>query len=494
MDSYILGIDIGTGSIKAVAIDPQGNVISALQSFYETIQPQPGYSEQDPEIIFSHFIQIINQSVNKIGTAPSGISLSSAMHSLVLTDKKGKALSNLILWSDSRSSDIAERIKKSKDAKKIYERTGTPVYSMSPLCKIIWMREHMPELFEKADKFISIKEYVWYQLFNEFQIDQSLASGTGLFDIKKRSWYKKSLELAGISKDQLSEPVPTSYIRSGLTETILARLRVDSSIPFCIGASDGCLANLGSHALRKGTAAITIGTSGAVRICSDKPIRNFSIMNFNYILDEKHFISGGPVNNGGNILQWIKEKFLEGEIADHEKIFTMAKTVPPGSDGLVFLPYLNGERAPVWTDKTCGVYFGISSIHKKSHFIRAALEGVCFALKNILTVLEKDSGEVDHINLSGGFIQSAFWVQILADITGKKLSLVQNEDASATGAAYMGMKAMGIIDNYKTLPEENKKEILPDNNLSSVYKRGDEVFTKLYPALKDLMQHDQIIK
>src|SRR5687767_4211898 len=150
MDSYILGIDIGTGSVKAVAVNPKGKVISSLQSFYETIQPHPGYSEQDPEIIFSHFIQIINQSVDKIGTAPSGISLSSAMHSLILTDKKGNALSNLILWSDSRSADIAEKLKKSKDAKKIYERTGTPVYSMSPLCKIIWMREHMPELFEKA--------------------------------------------------------------------------------------------------------------------------------------------------------------------------------------------------------------------------------------------------------------------------------------------------------------------------------------------------------
>ncbi|MGZ5191861.1 MAG: FGGY family carbohydrate kinase, partial [Flavisolibacter sp.] len=271
MSSYILGIDIGTGSIKAVAISAEGKVISTLQNFYETSQPQPGYSEQDPEFIFSCFLQIINQSIQKIGTAPVCISLSSAMHSLLLTDEKGKALSRLILWSDSRSAGKAERLKTSKDAKKIYEKTGTPIYSMSPLCKIIWMREEMPELFRKADKFISIKEYIWYRLFNEFQIDHSLASGTGLFDIIKLTWYKKSLQCAGISKNQLSEPVSTSYLRSGLTDSIKPLLQLDANITFCIGAGDGCLANLGSHALKKGVAAITIGTSGAVRISSTNP-------------------------------------------------------------------------------------------------------------------------------------------------------------------------------------------------------------------------------
>lgn len=488
MESYILGIDIGTGSVKAVAMNRQGKVFSALQIFYETSHPQPGHSEQDPEFIFSCFLQIINQSIAKIGTAPDAISLSSAMHSLVLTDEKGRALSNLILWSDSRSAEIAEKLKKSKEAKKIYERTGTPIYSMSPLCKIIWMREKIPELYSKAAKFISIKEYIWYQLFNEFQIDYSIASGTGLFDIKKLTWYKKSMQLTGINKAQLSEPVPTSYIRSGLSAPITSRLSIDPHIPFCIGASDGCLANLGSHAIKKGIAAITIGTSGAVRISSPKPIRNFSIMNFNYILDEENFICGGPVNNGGNILQWIKDKFLSGEEFSPDQILSLADTVPAGSDGLIFLPYLHGERAPVWTDNVCGVYFGVVTSHQKAHFIRSALEGVCFALKNILNVLEQGSGKVNQINLSGGFIQSSIWVQMLADVTGKKLYLVQNEDASASGAAYMGMKAMGMIKDYKTLQEENKKEIISNEEATFVYNKNGKIFNTLYPALKTLMQ------
>jgi gluconokinase len=488
MDSYILGVDIGTGSIKAVAITQEGKVISALQIFYETSHPKPGFSEQDPAFIFSCFIQIINQSIEKIGFAPVCISLSSAMHSLVVTDEKGNALSNLILWSDSRSAAIAEEIKSSKDAKKIYERTGTPIYSMSPLCKIIWMRENKPELFVQADKFISIKEYIWYQLFREFQIDHSLASGTGLFDIKKRTWYKKSLELAGINKDQLSKPLPASYIRSGLSGAISSRLNIDPGIPFCIGGGDGCLANLGSHALKKGIAAITIGTSGAVRISSPKPIRNFSIMNFNYILDENYYISGGPVNNGGSILQWVREKFLDGENISHDQLFAMADSVSAGSDGLIFLPYLHGERAPVWSDKISGLYFGIRSVHSKAHFVRSALEGVCFALKNILNILENESGEINEIHLSGGFIQSSVWVQMLANITEKKLCLIQNEDASAIGAAYMGMKAMGMIDNYNSLKQENKKEIIPEKDVASVYETNAKIFIKLYPALKTVMQ------
>ncbi|MGN6164047.1 MAG: FGGY family carbohydrate kinase, partial [Flavisolibacter sp.] len=197
MQSYLLGTDIGTGSIKTVAVDLSGRALCSSQRFYATQNPQPGYSEQNVQEILQAFIQSIQDVVLKMKSSPSCISLSSVMHSIMAVDKNGEAITNLIIWSDARSSAIAAAIKKSPQGKKIYEATGTPIHSMSPLCKIIWLKENMPDVFAKAYKFISIKEYIWYQLFQQFEVDHSLASATGLFDIIRLKWYDESLILAG---------------------------------------------------------------------------------------------------------------------------------------------------------------------------------------------------------------------------------------------------------------------------------------------------------
>ena len=489
MRSYVLGIDIGTGSIKAVAADESGNIFSGLQRYYNTITERPGYSEQDPSTIMDAFISILKDAVQQIGKPPLAVSLSSAMHSVVPVDKNGSALSNLMLWSDSRSGAIAIEIKKLKEAEQIYRETGTPIHSMSPLAKITWLRKHESKLFERAHKFISIKEYIWYQLFQEFKVDHSLASGTGLFNIQRLKWNIASLKIAGITTEQLSEPVPTNYIKAGLNESIASQVNVSADTRFCIGGSDGCLANLGSHSINPGIAAITIGTSGAVRIARTKPLLDYSFMNFNYILDDKLFICGGPVNNGGNVLEWILKKFLPSSFSfELAGVFDMVEAVPPGSDGLVFLPYLHGERAPVWDDQACGVFFGIKSNHGNAHFIRAALEGVCFGLKNILYLLEEATEPISRVNVSGGFVQSSAWVQMLADITGKRLCLQQNEDASAIGAAYLGLKAIGMIGDYPFAETERKNEVHPRSEFANAYEKNFQVFKKLYPALRDVME------
>ncbi|MFL5808483.1 MAG: FGGY family carbohydrate kinase, partial [Flavisolibacter sp.] len=194
MQSYVLGIDIGTGSIKTVAVDETANVFPGLQRYYETINSEPGYSEQDPAVIVNAFLNIIKDTVQKIGHAPLLVSLSSAMHSVVPVDENGTALSGLMLWSDTRSASIAIEIKKLTEAEQVYRDTGTPIHSMSPLCKIAWLRKNQSSLFERTHKFISIKEYIWYQLFHEFKIDHSLASGTGLFNIHQLKWNPLSLK------------------------------------------------------------------------------------------------------------------------------------------------------------------------------------------------------------------------------------------------------------------------------------------------------------
>ncbi len=387
MQHYAIGVDIGTGSTKAVAINDSGEVIAASQFHYSTNNPKPGYSEQDPEAIWNAFVNSIQVIIGKIVAAPAVISLSSCMHSLIVIDNNLKAITNLITWADTRSEKIAEEIRRSSGAEKIYKATGTPIHSMSPLCKIIWLKKNAPGIFKNAFKFISIKEYIWHKLFNAWQVDYSIASATGLFNIEKLKWNKASLKLSGITEDQFSQIVPVNFIRKDLISSSSSLLNISDDIPFCIGASDGCLANIGSYAIEPGIAAVTIGTSGAVRITNSSPVFNFRAMTFNYVLDKKTFICGGPLNNGGNVVQWLFKTLLnisEPGVTDYEDFFKAVETVPSGCNGLLFLPYLSGERAPLWDEKACGCFFGIRSHHTNAHFLRAALEGICYALKNVL--------------------------------------------------------------------------------------------------------------
>jgi gluconokinase len=489
MKQRVIGIDIGTGSTKAVAIDANGKVIAASQSYYATDNPKPGYSEQDPETIWQAFVKCIHEIVKKLKHVPISVSLSSAMHSLVVMDSNNKAITPLITWADTRSENIAEEIRSSAKGEKIYRATGTPIHSMSPLCKIKWIKENEPEIFSKAFKFISIKEFIWHRLFNNYEIDFSIASATGLFNIEKLQWNKPSLNLCGITSSFLSKPVFTNFIRKDLNKSIVAILKIPADTTFCIGASDGCLANIGTNAIKPGIAALTIGTSGAVRIACNKPLVNYDAMLFNYILDDKTFISGGPVNNGGDVVEWLFTVFLNNKHPskkDYTNFFKLVKKVPAGCNGLLFLPYIYGERAPVWDEKASGVFLGIKSYHTTAHFLRAALEGICFALKNILEIIETSTIPATQLNVSGGFVHSKIWVQILADITGKKLCLVQTEDASSIGAALLYMKASKKIDEYSSL-RLNKVLISPLANNCIVYKKYYSVFKSLYGPLKNSM-------
>jgi gluconokinase len=358
---------------------------------------------------------------------------------------------------------------------------------MSPLCKLIWIRENHNEIFNAAHKFISIKEYLWYRLFNEYRIDHSIASCTGLFDLGKLNWNTDAMRVVNIDPERLSEPVATSYTRKGLSPAAHL-LSVVGDVAFVIGASDGCLANLGSHAIEPGLAAITIGTSGAVRVASQSPAPSRA-MTFSYILDEQTYICGGPVNNGGIALQWLLRNVFGKENLsqeDYDGFFELIKPIPAGSEGLLFLPYLNGERAPVWDASASGSFFGLRLQHGQGHLGRAVLEGICYALNEVLVTLEQYTGPIYKINVSGGFVHSEVWMQVLADITGKPLVLMHTEDASAIGAAYLAAKALNITDKYPQ-PEQKGKVIEPDVQAHKIYRNGFVSYARLYPALKGMM-------
>jgi gluconokinase len=379
----IIGIDIGTTSTKAIVFDVQGRVISSVYQGYPIQNPQPTHSEQNPDEVFRAVLYTLHKSLSQINPARlAGISFSSAMHSLIAVDDQGNHLTNCIIWADNRSQIQADTLRLTPTGQDIYHHTGTPIHPMSPLCKLIWFRQHQPDLLRQAYKFISIKEYVWFKLFGKFQVDYSIASATGLFNIYTQTWYQPALVAAGITAPQLSEPVSPLYQATNLHPEYAKQINLPASVPFIIGGSDGCLANLGTGATIPGRAALTIGTSGAIRVTAPQPAADPQQRLFSYILAEGQYVVGGPVNNGGIILRWFRDNFAETEKAEalasgldpYTLLCQEAATVPAGSDGLLFMPYLLGERAPIWDAQARGAFFGVSITHTRSHFLRAVFE------------------------------------------------------------------------------------------------------------------------
>ena len=488
----ILGIDIGTTNTKAVAFDLEGQPVAQANSSYPFISEKEGYHELDPRVLFIAVTEVMRGVIQLVDPKDiAAVSFSSAMHGLIAVDEKCHALTNMITWADLRSSDYAMRLKFTELGHKLYERTGTPVHAMTPLCKLMWMKDNLPDIFTTAHKFISIKEYIFFHFFGEFVIDHSVASSTCLFDIYDLNWNADALKTAGISADRLSTLVSTSHQMTGLAENYAQLFGISPDVPFVVGASDGCLAHIGSNALSPGDVSLTIGTSGAVRMMINKPAIDIKQRLFNYVLSENLYVCGGPLNNGGNVLQWFAKGFLKKDFItadEFEEFIDEACAVPAGSDGLVFLPYIYGERAPVWDSEARGIFFGVSAAHTSAHFMRALMEGISFALFEILNSIEETIQPAKNIYASGGFIRSKKWITLLADVLGKKMSVTHAEDSSAAGAAMLAMISLGIkqsVDDMKSF--FSVKETYEPNMVDhEVYMRNFAVYSNLYQKFKDL--------
>jgi len=487
---YIIGIDIGTTNTKAVAFTDEGAVLDSAGASYPIFSEVEGQHELDPDKLLKAVVTTLGEVRKRTASWPglAGISFSCAMHSLILVDAAGKPLTRAITWADQRPASFAKALKDSAAGRRIYRQTGTPVHAMSPLCKLLWLKETEPDLFSKAARFISIKEYIWWSLFGEYKVDHSIASATGLLDIRSFDWYAESLEVAGIHAGQLSDLEPCTYSSTALLSEFRS-LGLPRGLPFVIGGSDGCLANLGSSAVEPGETALTIGTSGAIRMTAPAPEYDVRERIFSYILTDRHYVCGGPINNGGNVIQWYTKGVLGKKDEDIGSLEKEADTVPAGCEGLVFLPYLRGERAPVWDANAKGVFFGLRSIHEQRHFTRAILEGISYSLYQVGASLEETLGPIRQIYASGGFTGSKTWLQLIADVFMKKVYVTGTADASAIGAAMMGFYALGIISDLEATARLVKvvETYEPDAGRHAVYQKNFGVFTELYNRLKDLM-------
>jgi gluconokinase len=471
---YFLGIDIGTTSVKSIAFSKEGRSLCEYSISYPIKHPLPDWSEQDPEEITNAVFKTVENILQELSPqVPILCSFSSAMHSLIAVDQKGNAISPSIIWADNRAAGISAQIHKENRAKVLYEHTGLPIHAMSPFCKLLWLKENQKELFNKAYKFIGIKEYVFHKFFGIYAIDVSVASATGLLNARTLQWDPWILEQVGITTDKLSEIVGIDKIFS--SPGIFPALQ---QVPFVAGGSDGAMANLGS-ADEPGALVITVGTSSAARVIVNEPQIDQAMRTFCYYINNNRWLVGGASNNGGIVLQWLQEDFFQSEKSVTD-FLNQASSVKPGSDGVIFLPYLLGERAPIWNADAKGILFGLHINHSQATMVRASLEGILYCIYGISQAILERS-DIRIIYATGGFARNELGLQILSDVFNLPVLVCETIENSAWGAVKCGMMALGIPAFAKTAIS---KRYFPDATVHAVYAKGFLKFQRLYELLK----------
>lgn len=484
---YMLGVDIGTTSTKSVLYDMKGQVVAYANAGYKLYQDIPDMAEEDPDDILDAVVEVMGQVIRKAKAQASeikGVSFSSAMHSLILMDKNDQPLTRAITWADNRAAKYSDELKSNGLGAEIYAKTGTPIHPMAPLSKILWLRHERPDLFKQTKKFIDLKTYVFFKLFGVYKMEYSIASATGMFNIFKLDWEPQALELLQITREQLPELVEPTATITGLKNQYSDILGISSKTPFIFGASDGVLSNLGVNAIDPGVVAVTIGTSGAVRVVVDKPVVDPDGKLFCYALTKDKWVVGGPVNNGGIVFRWVKDQLFAPEritaeqmqVSTYDILTQIAEKIPAGSDGLLFHPYLGGERAPIWDAYARGSYFGLTRKHTRAHMVRAALEGIVYNLYVVMLTIEKITGKPKKIQATGGFARSSLWRQMLADIFEQPVTIPESFESSCLGAAVLGMYALGYVDDLSAV-----KSMIGVTNVHQPNPNNFEVYRELLP-------------
>ncbi len=483
----ILALDLGTTSCRALLFDVHARVLGRAEESYPLLRRHPGWAEHHPEGLVTSSARVIRGALTRAGLAPSrvsAVSLSTYLHSLLATDRSGRPVSPVITWADTRSAAEADELR--AIGIELYLRTGCPPHPMYPLAKLLWVRKHQPELCASAPLWGSIKDLLMRRLTGEWAVDHSIASGSGMLELARLDWDEDALMLAGITRHQLPELLPTTAAlpldRAGAELTGLTE-----GTPVVVGAGDGPLSNLGAGAVGPGMMAIMVGTSGAVRVASSAPRTDPQGRTWCYNLTRDCWLIGGAISNGGIVLEWLRDRWLPPGKTYGETI-SAAGRVPLGAGGLLFLPLLAGERSPYWNSRARGVVVGLGLEHGPEHLTRAALEGVTFQLNSVRRAVEELVGPAVEVRATGGFTRSAAWVQMCADVFGRAVNVCVESEGSALGAFLLARYALNAEVDLATAASKLavvERAYTPHSERQLRYSRLYDIYLDTYRHLQD---------
>jgi gluconokinase len=500
-----VGIDLGTTGIKVIAYDAtagaSGEQIALAARSSHLHRSADGAAELDPLAEQAAIHEALAEAVAQAhahGFTIARISISAPMHSLLAVDASDAPITPVITWADLRAQADAQALWASPQGPDLYARTGTPIHAMAPVAKLLWLRRVHPEIWQRAARFVGLKSWLWREWFGEWVMDVSLASATGLYNLRERRWDTQALTLVGLDPAQLPTVVPAHYGHKDRLPEAFRAAGVDQGCAIAIGASDGVLANLGVHATDGRRMVVTIGTSLAVRVGSSAIRTDPHTRAFCYVLSEERglYILGAPSNSGGLALEWVYQQGIAAFAASSDEGAARAShatlsceeamaaagepTTAERASGLYFLPYIAGERAPFWTTQTTGALVGLRSEHTAIDTLRAAAEGImlngCWIAEPILT----QPHPPEAIIASGGAFQSDWMRQLAADIFGLPVYEVASIEASARGAALLADLAVGALSwSEMAEPLTPTSVATPDPARQAAYREKSKTFRRL---------------
>ncbi|MEA2087495.1 MAG: xylulokinase [Candidatus Caldatribacteriota bacterium] len=489
---YLLGIDIGTSGTKGVLMDREGKIYARAGREYSIDIPQPGWAEQDTEMWWEATIQVIREVIKKPEVKPQqirGIGLSGQMHGTVFLDKNLQPFRPAIIWADQRSSSQCEFIYQKIGKERLAELTGNPVATGFMCSTLLWMKENQPEMCSKIYKVILAKDYIRYRLTGNLGVEVTDASSTLLLDIKRRCWSEELLNIFDLPLKILPEEVHESQEVAGyLLAEAVRDIGLLEGTPVVYGGGDQSMQAIGNGVIRPGILSSTIGTGGQLFITVDKFTYDpkLRIHTFCHAIPNTYHLLGA-ILSAGLSLKWLRENILQ--TPDSYRIFDgEVEKIRAGSEGIIFLPYLLGERSPYMNPQAKGVFFGLSLKHHRVHLIRAVMEGTVFALRDCLEAFEELGVKIEQVIASGGGAKSRVWRQMQADIFNKEISMTQSIEQAAMGAAILAGVGVGIYkdveDGCKKVVKLKEEKIKPIPENVDIYHKQFEIFKSLYQDLK----------
>ena len=500
--SYLMGIDVGTTGTRAVIVRPDGHVMGAATGDHEPMRmPKPGWAEQDPEDWWRATIQAVRAALENAhlsGRDIAAVGLSGQMHGVVLLDQTKAVLRPSLIWCDQRSQAQCDWITARVGAQRLIQLVSNPALTGFSAPKLLWVREHEPQIYERAAHCLLPKDFVRLRLTGEFATDVSDASGTLLFDVTRRRWSQEMLSALEIDPTMLPRAYESPEITGQIGRETSLVTGLTTGTPVVAGAGDQAASAVGNGIVLPGLTSATLGTSGVIFAYTAAPKLDPQgrIHTFCHAVPGKWHVMG-VTQGAGLSLRWFREHLGESETwyarqtgADpYDVIIKEAEKTPPGSDGLLFLPYLMGERTPHLDAQARGMWFGLTAAHNRGHLIRSILEGVAFSLRDSLEIFKELGIPVEQIRASGGGSRSVLWRQIQADIYGKELVTLQESEGSALGAALLagvGGRVYSSVEESSVQAIHVREHVAPHSARSKIYDRQYQIYRTLYPAVREL--------
>ncbi len=495
-DARLLGIDVGTTGCKAVLVDAAGTVRAEATCDYPLHTPRPAWSEQDPHDWAAACTRAIREVLERDGGARvTAVGLTGQMHGLVLLDAAGEVIRPAILWNDQRCGAQCEQITQRVGPRRVIELTGNPVLAGFTAPKIEWVRQNEPDAFARVAHVLLPKDYVRYRLTGELAGDVSDASGTSLFDVGRRRWSDEMLAALELPRRWLPDVAESPQVVARISPQAARQTGLPEGTPVVAGAGDQAAQAIGSGVVADGDACVTLGTSGVVFAACDtyRTDPQGRLHAFCHAAPDRWHLMGVVLSAGGS-LRWLRDTLCDSEVAEAQRrgcdpydIMTgIAERVPPGCEGLLFAPYLSGERTPHADPQARGAFVGLSLRHTRAHLIRSVLEGVAFALRDSLELIRQAGTRPGALRLSGGGARSRLWRQILADVLGCDLTTLRAAQGAACGAALLAGVGAGVFDSVEQAAATVRTDAtIRPGDAQAAYDALYETYRGLYPALRD---------